>query len=153
MLEAISPSDFNVGIVAGRDPLRLSLGFKLHNGSASRIQLSKIKVHLYCGGAHVCSVVGAIKDNPSVQVNPENLTIGRGKKADVSLDITPDLYLWFWLLPDNGYSLCLSSIRVITSWGNIEVPLEGNISSQVSQHKPQIDEFRDRVRRVFGINQ
>ena len=99
------------------------------------------------------SMVGAIKDNPFVHVNPEDLAIGRGKRADISIDITPDIYLWFWLLSDSGYFLHLSSISVITSWGAIDVLLEGKIFNHVSQYKHQIDEFRDRVRRAFGIGQ
>lgn len=153
MLEAISPSDFKVSIVTRVDPLRLSLGFRLHNGSASGIRLNKVTVHLFCGGAHVGSVVGAVLDNPFVHVSPKNSTIGRGTGVDLSVDITPDIYLWFWLLPDSGYSLCSSSIQVLTSWGAIDVPLVGKAVSEVGQYKDQIDDFRNRVRRIFGISQ
>ena len=153
MSEAIIPSDFSVNIVTGVDPLRLKLRFRLHNGSASSIRLNGIKAHLFCGGAHVGSVAGAALDNPFVYVSPANPTIGRGKSVDISIDITPDIYLWFWLLPDSGYSLHSSIIEVLTSWGAIDVPLTGKVVSEVRQYKGQIDEFRDRVRRVFGISQ
>lgn len=152
MLEAIRPSDFMVSVVTGVDPLRLVLRFKLHNGSASNIRLNRITAHLFCGGAHVGSVAGAMLDNPFVHISLETSIIGRGKSVDLSVDITPDIYLWFWLLQDSGYALHSSSMEVLTSWGAVDVPLKGKVISEVGQFKGPIDEFRDRVRRVFGIS-
>lgn len=152
MSEAIIPSDFSVNAVPGVDPLRLKLQFTLHNGSASSIRLNGIKAHLFCGGAHVGSVAGDVLDNPFVHVSPESPTIGRGKRVDISIDITPDIYLWFWLLQDSGYSLHSSSIEVLTSWGAIDVPLTGKVISKVGQYKVRIDEFRKRVRGLLGVS-
>jgi len=98
-------------------------------------------------------VAGAVLDNPFVHVSPASPIIGRGKSVDISVDITPDIYLWFWLLPDSNYSLHSSSIEVLTSWGAIDVPLTGDVTSEVGKYKGRIDEFLDRVRRVLGIRQ
>jgi len=150
MLEAIIPSDFVVSVVTGQDPLRLSLKFILHNGSGFVIRLNKVTVHLFCGGSHVGSVVGPVLDNPFVDVSPRSSTIGRGVDVNLSIDITPDIYLWFWLLPSGGYDLYSSSIEILTNWGAIDIPLVGNIVSEVCQHKDPIHEFLKRVKDFFG---
>ena len=51
--DAITISDRRVELVSGVDPLRLRLRFKVHNGSASNVQLERITIHLFCGGAPV----------------------------------------------------------------------------------------------------
>lgn len=152
--DAIIPSDFEVSVNTGVDPLKLVLRFKLHNGSASNIRLNRITAHLFCGGtAHVGSVVGTMSHNPFVDFSPESPKVGRGKSADISIYITPDIYLWFWLLPGGAYSLHSSSIEIQTNWGLIDVPLIGKITSQVGSQRRSIEEFRDRVRRALGISQ
>ena len=150
MSDAVIPSDFSVDVGTGVDPLRLRLGFKLHNGSASSIRLNTVAVHLFCGGAHVGSVVGDALGNPFIQVTPPHTTVAKGKNATITIDITPDLYLWFWLLPDSGYFLHKSRIEVLTSWGAIDVPLTGKVASEVGKYKDQINEFLDRVRITFS---
>lgn len=152
--DAVIPSDFKVSVNTGVDPLKLILRFKLHNGSAAGIQLNRIAVHLFCGGAaHVGSVVGVVSHNPFVDFSPASPKIGRGKSVDISVYITPDIYLWFWLLSDGGYSLHSSSIEILTSWGSIDVPLTADITNEVRNQRRSIDEFRDRVRRALGISQ
>lgn len=144
--DAIVASDFKVTLVTGVDPLRLRLRFKFHNGSASSVQLNRLIVHLSCGGAPIGSVVGTITENPCIQVGNSNLKIGRGRDTSVTIDFTPDIYLWFWLLPNSGYHLNSSSVEVSTTWGIIRIPLEGDVTNDVSGFKSNIDDFLRNVR-------
>jgi hypothetical protein len=102
--------------------------------------------------AHVGSVVGPISGNPFINIKPVN-QIGRGVTADLSIQFTPNIYLWFWLLPNGDYSLHSSSIECLTSWGAIDVPLTDKISDELRGINRSIEEFQDRVRRALGINQ
>ena len=149
--DAIVASDFKVIVVTGVDPLRLKLRFKLRNGSASGVRLNRLVVHLSCGGAPVASLVGAIAEYPSIEVDSSYLKLDRGKGASISIDFTPDIYLWSWLLLQGGYSLHSSSIELSTTWGNISVPLDGDLTSEVSGFKSSVDDFLRHVRaRLVG---
>lgn len=147
--KSIVISDREVGLVGGVDPLRLRVRFKISNGSASAVRLKSIFVYLYCGGALVGSEVGDTRNNPLVTPNGVNVRIMRGESIDVSVEITPSVYLWFWLLPSSNYDLIWSSVVLDTIWGRITKSLDGRTNNKVIDSKAQIDSFVDRVRRML----
>lgn len=146
MTESIIASDFKVSLVTGVDPLKLKFQFKLHNGSATDIKFHRLIIHLFCGGAHVGSVTGGVTDSPFVRVGPSGVNIRPGRKADIFVEIIPNVYLWFWLLADAGYSLETSSVEVSTTWGMITIPLSDNVENAIKDMKPQVSEFLTSIR-------
>jgi len=147
--EAIVISDREVDLVSGVDPLRLRVRFNISNGSASAVRLRSIFVYLYCGGALVGSVVGDTRDNPLVSPKGVNACIMRGAPTEVSVEIIPSVYLWFWLLPSSNYELISSSIVLDTVWGRIIKSIDGGTNNKVIASKTLIDSFVDRVRRLI----
>jgi hypothetical protein len=147
--KSIMISDREVCLVGGVDPLRLRVRFRISNGSASVVRLRSIVVYLYCGGALVGSVVGDTSNNPLVSPNGVNVRIRRGESIDVSVEITPSIYLWFWLLPSSNYDLVSSSVVLDTVWGRITKFLDGRTNNRVIGSKVLIDSFIDRVRGVI----
>lgn len=148
---AIVASDFEVSLITGKDPLPLQFTFKLHNGSATTIQLDRLVLHLFCAGAHVGSVVGQVGKIPFIHTTDSKPRISKGRRINISIIIIPDIYLWFWLLPSGGFSLESSSVEISTIWGTITIPLSGNISTDIRERKKNIDDFVNKVRRSFGI--
>jgi hypothetical protein len=151
--DAITISDRRVELVSGVDPLRLRVRFKVHNGSASDIKLEKINLYLFCGGAPIGSVSGEIKNNPFVDVGGNNLeirqfTIKRGNLTDVSVEITPSIYLWFWLLVDSGYDIRSSTAEFKTTWGYIHKSLDGDVDNKVKESKNWIGQFLTKVKTI-----
>lgn len=148
--DAVIASDYKVDLVTGVDPLKLRLQFKVHNGSTSDIQLKRVAVHLFCGDAHVGSVVGQVTENPFIKISFDP-RIRRGKRAEVSIDFTPSIYLWFWLLSSGGFDLRSSVVEASTGWGDITVPLSENIHNNVKERIHDIDKFVESVREKLVI--
>ncbi len=138
-------SDFELRVVTGEDPLKLRLGFKLHNRTGSTVAVKRVALHLFADGAPVGSVVGDVIDTPFATVSDER--VKSGHSVEVSGVVVPDF--WYWLRLYSGFSLLQSSIELATPFGLVRVSVRPDrMHADVEGREKQVRDYVDSIRRA-----